>query len=102
MNEKMKVALRRAGDGPFDLTKYRIQGNLNIKDLPSPIKYKDQDRYYEGQMKGYRPHGAGRMLLNGGILYEGQFVFGQPQGHGRIINNDGEVYIGGINNKLEK
>lgn len=76
-------------------------------------RYFFQGKFYEGQMKYFKPHGAGRIIINlspailgGGfgdqVLYEGQFSNGVPTGFGRLINSKGEIYEGPVNAKLLK
>ncbi|XP_045155159.1 MORN repeat-containing protein 1 [Echinops telfairi] len=63
---------------------------------------------YEGDWKGGRQHGHGKLLFKDGSYYEGDFVDGEitgegrrhwvSSGHGLLVDQDGQVYEGSFHN----
>ena len=49
---------------------------------------------YTGEMKGKRPHGAGKATYRNGDTYEGGFLKGVRHGQGVYRFKDGETYEG--------
>eukprot|EP00960_Hanusia_phi_P032212 749747-Hanusia_phi.AAC.2 len=55
---------------------------------------------YEGEVKGSRAEGQGKMWFPDGTCYEGEFVDGQCHGEGRWEYKTGEVYVGSFRNGM--
>ncbi|XP_015425175.1 PREDICTED: MORN repeat-containing protein 1 [Myotis davidii] len=69
---------------------------------------------YEGEWKGGKTHGRGKLLFKDGSYYQGEFAdgeimgqgcrhwaaTGEPRdpGHGRLVDQDGHVYCGSFHN----
>ncbi|XP_027454540.2 MORN repeat-containing protein 1 isoform X5 [Zalophus californianus] len=59
---------------------------------------------YEGEWKGGKKHGQGKLLFKDGSYYEGKFVDGEitgegcrlwaSSGHGHLVDRDGQAYWG--------
>ncbi|XP_019514003.1 PREDICTED: MORN repeat-containing protein 1 isoform X2 [Hipposideros armiger] len=63
---------------------------------------------YEGEWRGGKTHGRGKLMFKDGSYYEGEFVDGEimgegcrhwaSSGHGCLVDQDGQVYRGSFHN----
>lgn len=49
---------------------------------------------YEGELKGFKMHGQGKLLLDDGSVYEGEFADNEYEGYGTIVRANGNRYEG--------
>lgn len=56
-------------------------------------KYPNGD-VYEGEWKGGKPDGKGKMTYVNGAIYEGDWKKGQPEGKGKMVYVSGDIYEG--------
>ena len=63
-------------------------------DYSSVEENPDFQLLFEGEVKGYKPHGQGKMLYHGGNTIEGKWEQGSPVGPMKLSYKNKERYSG--------
>ncbi|XP_029411719.1 MORN repeat-containing protein 1 isoform X2 [Nannospalax galili] len=96
-----------AGPSPGSLRQRRESSRRPPRDGYGVYVYPNSFFRYEGEWKGGKKHGHGKLLFKDGGYYEGntysgQFVLGEPQGHGIMKYKAGGHYEGEFSGGLRE